>query len=103
MSVVRRRMTLRRRKIARMADHEIFEREFAIESLKSDRLRVTILIGAIVSLGLILFLLAMVFFREFEITFHGNFGRFLVAVVVVFGANLCYLLAERIVIDGLIK
>src|SRR5215510_6244559 len=95
------RLTLRRRKRAAV-DHEIFEREFAIESLKSDRLRVTILIGAIVSLVLILFLLATIFFKEFEITFHGNFRRFLIAVVVVFGANLCYLVAERVAIDRLI-
>src|ERR1700741_1272735 len=96
------RMTLRRKKGTAMV-HEIFEQEFAIESLKSDRLRVTILIGAIVSLVLILFLLAFIFPKEFEITFHGNFRRFLVAVCLVFGANVSYLVGEQIVIDRLIR
>ena len=40
------RISLRRKK---RAVTDLFEEEFAIESLKSDRLRVTILIGAIVS------------------------------------------------------
>jgi len=99
---VARRMTLRRRKITGLA-HDVFEKEFAIESLKSDRLRVTILIGSIVSLVVILFLLAFVFSQEFEITFHGNFRRFLLAVCVVFGVNVSYLIGERIIIDRLIR
>jgi len=44
---VAKRMTLRRRKPRRTLDHDVFEKEFAIESLKSERLRVTILMGAI--------------------------------------------------------
>ena len=88
MSVVRRRMTLRRRKIARMADHEVFEKEFAIESLKSDRLRVTILIGAIISSVAILLLLTLTFFDQFNATFRGNARRFLFAAIVLFGVNI---------------
>ena len=46
---VARRMTLRRNKKLLTLDHDLFEKEFAIESLKSDRLRVSILMGAIIS------------------------------------------------------
>jgi hypothetical protein len=79
--------TQRKRKPVSVA-HTAFEKEFAFESLKSDRLRVTILIGAVVSSLLILLVLTTFFFDEFQATFHGNF---LMAVVVVFGVNLSYL------------
>lgn len=46
---VAKRMTRRRGKLRRMQDYDVFEKEFAIESLKSERLRVTILMGAIIS------------------------------------------------------
>lgn len=99
---VARRMTLRR-KIRRTVDHDVFEKEFAVESLKSERLRVTILIGAIVSALLIVLLLIPLFFDEFQTAFHGNFREFLLALFIIFGANLCYLTVERIVLDRLIK
>jgi adenylate cyclase len=102
MQVAPGRMTRRKRKPAAV-DHDAFEEEFALESLKSDRLRVTILIGAIVSSLLIMILMVALFFEEFQVAFHGNFRGFLLAVVVVFGANFCYLLGERFVIDLLIK
>jgi len=82
---------------------ELFEEEFALESLHSDRLRVTILIGAIVSSLLIVLILVPIFFDEFQSAFHGNFRSFLLAVFIIFGANLAYLIVERIVIDRLIK
>jgi hypothetical protein len=82
--------TQRKRKPVSVA-HTAFEKEFAFESLKSDRLRVTILIGAVVSSLLILLVLTTFFFDEFQATFHGNFKGFLMAVVVVFGVNLSYL------------
>ena len=45
---VARRMTRRLKKPSAM-NADVFEKEFALESLKSERLRVSILIGAIVS------------------------------------------------------
>jgi hypothetical protein len=96
------RMTLRRRKRPAI-DHEAFEKEFAFESLKSDRLRVTILMGAIVSALLIVLVMVLFFYDEFQTAFHGNFKGFLIAVFVIFGANVLYLLAERTIIDRLIK
>ena len=101
MSVAPRR-SLRRRK-RQSIDHELFEKEFAVESLKSDRLRVTILIGAIISALLIVLLMVLFFYDEFQSAFHGNFKGFLFAVFVIFGANLLYLLAERTILDRLIK
>ena len=99
---VARRMTLRRRKSSAV-DHDVFEKEFALESLKSDRLRVSILIGAIASALLFILIMGPIFYDEFQRAFHGNFRQFLIAVYVIFGANVCYLTAERVVLGRLIK
>ena len=96
------RMTLRRTKRAAM-DHDAFEEEFALESLKSDRLRVTILIGAIASAVLLVVLMAQFFYDQFQNVFHGNSTGFLQAVGVVFLANMSFLISERIIISRLIK
>src|SRR6185503_3073223 len=93
--------TLRKRK--RAVDQDAFEAEFAIESLKSDRLRVTILIGAIVASVLLVFVMSLVFFEQFNRVFHGNSRGFLTAVGAVFAANLTFLTAERVIIGRLIK
>lgn len=50
-----------------------FEREFALEILKSDKLRVTILIGVILSALLIVLIVALLGFEQFQRSFHGNF------------------------------
>jgi adenylate cyclase len=84
-------------------DHDVFEKEFAIESLRSERLRVTILIGAIVSSVMILLLMTLFFFDQFQTTFRGNARRFLLAAIVLFVINVGYLLAERIALGRLIK
>jgi adenylate cyclase len=82
---------------------DVFEREFGIESLKSERLRVTILMGAIVSSVALLLLMTLLFFDQFNNTFRGNARSFLFAAIVLFGANISYLLAERIVLGRMIK
>ena len=84
-------------------DQNVFEKEFAIESLKSDRLRVTILMGAIISSVAILLLMTVLFFDQFQATFRGNAWSFLFAAIVLFSVNICYLLAERILLGRLIK
>ena len=89
---VARRIIRRRRNTATV---DVFKEEFAFESLKSDRLRVTILIGAIVSALLLVLTLIPVFWDEFQRAFHGNLRSFLIALCVVFNANLIYLLIER--------
>src|ERR1051325_3267541 len=100
MSVARRRLKLRRK---RRDETDVFEEEFALESLKSDRLRVTILIGAIVSALLLVLILVPIFSNDFQTAFHGNFRPFLLAVFIIVGANLCYLFFERMAIDRLIR
>ena len=87
----------------RRMDRDVFEQEFAIESLKSERLRVTILMGAIISSVALLFLMTLFFFEQFDVTFRGNARRFLFAAVVLFAVNVSYLMAERIVLGRLIK
>lgn len=96
---VARRMTLRRGG----AVTDEFDEQFALESLKSERLRVSILIGAIVSSVTLLLLLLPFFFDQFQIVFHGNIKGFLVAVVILFTANICYLGAEYIILGRIIK
>ena len=96
---VARRMTLRRKR----EDTDEFEDQFALESLKSERLRVSILIGAVVSSVTLLMLLMPFFYDQFQEVFHGNIKGFLVAVVILFGANLCYLGAEYIILGRLIR
>jgi adenylate cyclase len=102
MSVTKRRRTVLRRP-RRAAVHDVFEQEFALESLKSDRLRVSILIGAVASSLVILFLFTLIWFDGFQQAFHGNFKRFLLTVCLFFGTIMVYLVAERAVIDRLIK
>ena len=100
---VTRRITLRRKKRAMTLDHVEFQKEFAIESMKSEQLRVSILIGAMVSALLLVFVLTFFFFDDFQAAFHGNFKAFLWAVAIVFGVNLLYLLGERMVLDRRIR
>jgi adenylate cyclase len=96
-------MTLRRKKTRRTLGHDVFEKEFAIESLKSERLRVTILMGAIFSSVALLLLMALFFFEQFQTTFRGNARNFMLAATVLFTVNICYLLGERIILGRLIK
>ena len=86
-----------------LPDQAAFENEFALESLKSDQLRVTILIGAITSSLLLVVFLTRFFYDEFQAAFHGRFERFLFAVSIIFGGNVIYLLSERFVLGRLIK
>ena len=84
-------------------NRDLFEKEFAIESLKSDRLRVSILIGAIASALVFILIMGPIFHDEFQRAFHGKFREFLIAVYIIFGANVCYLTTEYIVLGRLIK
>ena len=100
---VAKRITRRRRKPRRTLDHDVFEQEFAVESLKSEQLRVTILMGAIFSSVALLLFLTLIFFEQFNTTFRGNARRFVLAALVLFGVNVSYLLVERIILGRLIK
>ncbi len=78
-----------------------FEREFALEILESDKLRVTILIGVILSALLIVLIVAQLDFDQFQRSFHGNVRGFITTFVTVMGMALVCLVVERVVIDRL--
>lgn len=78
-----------------------FESEFAVEILRCDRLRVNILIGFVASTILMVLVLSALSFEEFQATFHGNFRRFLLTMLLVAGLNLSCLILERLAIDYL--
>src|SRR5512138_1080810 len=78
-----------------------FEREFALEILKSDKLRVTILIGVILSALVIVLIIALLGFEQFQRTFHGDFKGFMTTFITVIGVTLACLVGEAVVIDHL--
>jgi adenylate cyclase len=73
-------MKMRRRKRKRNAART-FENEFALEILKSDKLRVTILICAFGAVVPVTLALAVFVYEDFQRIFHGNFKSFLVALL----------------------
>jgi adenylate cyclase len=79
-----------------------FDDEFALEVLKNDRLRVTILIGAVGSTVLLVLLLTLFAFQQFQQAFHGNFARFLPLFLAVVATTLSGLFIERRIISGYI-
>jgi len=95
-------VTFRFRKV-RHATAQAFEREFALEILKSDRLRVTILIGVIIAALLTLLSVAALGAKQFQGAFHGNMIGFIATLVTIAGITLICLIAERLTIDFLIR
>jgi len=95
-------VTFRFRK-ARQTTAKAFEREFALEILKSDRLRVTILIGVIIAALLTLLGVAALGAKQFQGAFHGNLFGFVATLVTITGVTLICLVAERLTIDYLIR
>ncbi len=77
-----------------------FENEFALEVLKSDRLRVTILIGVLISAQVILAGLTALSFEQFQRTFHGNFKGFLLTFALFTGSAVACLIMEGAAIYG---
>jgi adenylate cyclase len=95
-------MKLQRRKRNKLASVS-FERELKLEMLKSDKLRVTILICA---LGVVLpaiLTLAVFAFEDFQRVFRGNFKNFLSIVLGVLMLGLVFLIVEWFMIDRVIK
>ena len=87
-------MKLRRRKRKRSAART-FETEFALEILKSDRLRVTILICAFAAVVPVTLALAVFVYEDFQRIFHGNFKSFLLALLTVMTVCLGCLTSSR--------
>lgn len=80
-----------------------FESEFALEVLRSDQLRVTILIGVIVSAVLVVSGLLITSFEQFRRAFHGNINGFVIGFAVVAGSTVVCLLVERALFSRLIR
>jgi len=80
-----------------------FEREFSLEILKSDRLRVTILMCALASAVLIGPLLSVFAFEDFQAVFRGRFKMFMLTFFVIMVVTLSCLALERSAISRLIK
>jgi adenylate cyclase len=80
-----------------------FESELALEMLKSDRLRLTILICAFAIVVPTILTLAVFAFEDFQRIFHGSFKSFLMLVLTVLSFGLVFLIIEWIAINRLIK
>ena len=76
-----------------------FDSQFALEILKSDKLRVSILLGVWLSACAVLSSLAIIFSGDFQHTFHGKFDGFFLAFLIGVGLTTLYLLFERSAID----
>jgi adenylate cyclase len=94
-------------KVRRLRNHQkisgAFDREFQLEVLRSDRLRVITLIGVIVSALLVVLILAVFSYEQFDRAFHGNFHGFLISVGVVVGSSVLCLSLELAAIIRLLK
>src|SRR5678815_3731557 len=82
---------------------QLFEREFALEILKSDRLRITILICAIGVAALVIPVISLFTFENFQSSFKGQFSSFVLTFVIIFTVTLLCLVLERLSITRLIK
>ena len=95
-------MKLQRRR-RRKTTARSFENELALETLKSDKLRVSILIGAFgIVLPAILFL-AVFAFEDFQRIFNGHFKSFLLTVLASLIAGEAFLVAEWFALSRVIK
>lgn len=91
-------MRIRRLKRHRPAVHA-FETELALEMLKSDKLRVTILICAFGFVLPAIMVHAILAFDDFQVIFHGNFKTFLMTVIAVLVLGLNCLALEWVLIN----
>lgn len=98
-----RRRSMRFRRAKQRSLTSAFESEFALEVLRSDQLRVTILIGVIVSAVLVVSTLLTFSYEQFRRAFHGNINGFVISFGVVAGSAVVCLLIERAVISRMIR
>ena len=82
---------------------DIFEDGLALEVLRGEKLRVTILTCVILALLLLLNLLALVMLAQFQRGFHGNFRSFQLGSTLIGSTMLLYLLGERTLITRHLK
>jgi adenylate cyclase len=80
-----------------------FEDELALEILKSDKLRITILICAFGAVLPVTLALAVFVYEDFQRIFHGNFKSFLVVLLITMAISLAFLALERVALDRRIR
>ena len=95
-------MTFRRLK-RRPHISNVFDSEFALEILKSDKLRVSILLGTWISILTVLFLLSFAFTGQFQSAFHGKFYEFRKALIIGSAVTCGSLVLELLAIERLIR
>jgi adenylate cyclase len=95
-------MKLRRRKRNPAASRS-FEGELALEMLKSDKLRVTILLCAFGAVVPVTLTLAVLVYEDFQQIFHGHFKSFLITLLSVLTICLGCLTIEWFAIGRLIR
>lgn len=82
---------------------QTFEAEFATEILKSERLRVTMLMAVIAATMLLQFSISLLALDEFRRNFHGRFGSFLIALLTVGTVALGCLMLQRALLSRRIR
>jgi len=82
---------------------QVFEREFALEILKSDRLRITMLMCVLAVAALVIPVLSVFSFENFQSSFKGKFSSFVFTFIVIFTVTLSCLALERLAITRLIN
>jgi len=80
-----------------------FEQHFALEILKTDKLRVTILLGAWIGSFLLMLFLFLLFTDQFQATFHGRFKEFGINFLLVATLTAVALYLERLAIARVIR
>jgi adenylate cyclase len=96
-------MTLRRSKKKRVSISHAFENEFALEVLRSDQLRVTILTGVICAALFVVAALMITDVEQFRRAFHGRLSGFIISFGFVAGSAFACLLIERVIITRMIR
>lgn len=90
-------MTFTRRKHGSVS--QAFENELAIETLKSDKLRVTVLMGVIATTLLLQFSMSLLALDVFRRSFHDRFTDFLLALTIMGGFILACLSIQRVMLS----
>jgi len=80
-----------------------FESEFATEILKSEKLRVTMLMAVIAATMLLQFSISLLARDEFRRSFHGRFGSFVSALMTVGAVALGCLMLQRALLSRRIR
>jgi hypothetical protein len=80
-----------------------FEAEFDAEILKSEKLRVTMLMAVIAATMLLQLSISLLALDEFRRSFHGRFGSFVSALLTIGAVALGCLVLQRALLDCRIK